>query len=303
MKSLMITGATGFIGRSLLRQLAPAKYEHVYCLGRTPSAAAESHAPPDGFRFIKGDLCEPEAYADYLAGCESVVHLAATTGKAARDEYFKVNTEGTRLLVEECRRRGVRNFLYVSTIAVKYPDKTRYYYAQSKEQGERVVRDSGLNYTIVRPTIVIGAGAAAWAALSAIARKPVILLPGDGTARIQPIYIEDLVRGLLTVLDDALFAGETYELGGPEEITFEHFLRRIHSRYYRREPPVVHLPLKPLVAALGFVEEHLGAVLPVSAGQLAAFSNDGTVAPNTLHRRLVSQMKDVEQMLRQVIAS
>lgn len=297
MSSLFITGFSGFIGSNLLRRIEPRRYEKMYGLGRTQPTG---HFP-ENFEFVKGCICDTRSYARQLASCDTVIHLAAATGKAMPDEYFRVNTRGTELLIEQSQQSGVRNFLYVSTIAAKFSDKTRYYYAQSKEQGEQAVRQSALNYAIVRPTIVIGKEAVIWKKLSSLARKPVLLMLGDGTARIQPIYIEDLVDCLLTILDSNYFSNEVFELGGPEEITFEHLLKRIHRLYYGREPSVVHIPLKPLTATISFLEKRFSSALPINSGQLSAFNNDGTIEMNRLFSLAAPQMKNVNSMLEQVV--
>ena len=78
------------------------------------------------------DLGTPAAYLDALRGCDTVVHLAAVTGKAKPTDYFRVNREGTRALVDAAKAAGVRQLLHVSTIAVKYRDEQRYFYAHSK---------------------------------------------------------------------------------------------------------------------------------------------------------------------------
>lgn len=301
MSNLFITGSTGFIGRRLIQRLDPARYERVYCLRRPgPSASLSGHG---NLQYIEGDITDADSYAPYLASSETVVHLAAATGKARPEEYFGVNARGTELLVERCEQAGVKNFLYVSTIAVKYRDKSMYYYAQSKEQGEQAVKKGRLNYAIVRPTIVIGKEAVIWKTLSSLASKPVLLMLGDGTTRIQPIYVEDLVDCLLALLSEDQFRNETYELGGPEEITFEHLLKRIHSLYYGKEPFVLHVPIRPLVRMLSLVEKRFYSSLPVSAGQLSAFSNDGTIETNRIFALSASQMKNVSDMLKQVMSN
>jgi nucleoside-diphosphate-sugar epimerase len=299
MSSLFITGSSGFIGSNLLRRIDPLKYEKVYCLGRTQPAGDL----PQHVQFVKGCICDTESYSRYLDSCDTVIHLAAATGKAMPDEYFKINTKGTELLIEQSQRHAIKNFLYVSTIAAKFSDKTRYYYAQSKQQGEQAVRNSGLNYAIVRPTIVIGKEAVIWKTLSNLARKPVLLMLGDGTARIQPIYIEDLVNCLLTILNSNYFSNEVFELGGPEEITFEHLLRRIHQLYHAKEPSVIHIPLRLLSATLSFLEKRFYSVLPINAGQLSAFNNDGTIEMNRLFRVAAPQMRNVDSMLEQIVPS
>jgi nucleoside-diphosphate-sugar epimerase len=281
MSSLFITGATGFIGRSLVSKLDPAPYGSVYLLSRT--GAVESFPPESHVQVIKGDLRQPEIYADALASCRTVVHLAAVTGQAARAQYFEVNTRGAEELIKQCERHGVENFLYVSTIAVKYQDKSRYYYAQTKALGEEAVRRSRLRYLIVRPTIVIGPGGGPWRALSKLARGPFVALPGDGKARMQPIALEDIVACLRTILAENLFTNQVIELGGPEEITCEQFLKKIHKRYRGKEPAVFHLPLKPLIAILSAMEKIFSNSAPVNAGQLSAFWQDSTAEPIHLH--------------------
>ena len=281
MSSLFITGATGFIGRSLVSKLDPAVYRNVFCLSRTGAVA--SFWPGSHVQMIKGDLREPESYARALASCRTVVHLAAATGNVAREQYFEVNARGAEELIKQCELHGVESFLYVSTIAVKYLDKRRYYYAQSKELGEDAVRRSRLRYLIVRPTIVIGPGGGPWRALSKLARGPFVALPGDGRARMQPIALEDIVACLRRILAENLFTNQIIELGGPEEITCEQFLKRIHRRYRGKEPAVFHLPLKPLIATLSALETIFSNAAPVNAGQLSAFWQDSTAEPINLH--------------------
>jgi NADH dehydrogenase len=303
MRTLFITGSTGFIGRRLIQKIDPARYQRVYCLSRSGPAIAGSLSGHENLQFIEGDIVNTDSYAPYLASCDTVIHLAATTGKAAPEEYFGVNARGTQLLIEQCEQKGVKDFLYISTIAVKYPDKSLYYYAQSKEQGEQAVKNSRLSYAIVRPTIVIGKEAVIWKTLSRLASKPILLMLGDGTTLVQPIYVEDLIDCLLTILSEDLFCNETYELGGPEEITFERLLKRIHSFYYGREPFVLHVPIRPIVGVLNLVEKRFHSALPMSAGQLSAFSNDGTIETNKVFALSASQMKNVNSMLEQVISN
>jgi len=303
MNSLFITGSSGFIGRSLLSKIDPTKYRHIYCLSRNVRTTAESPTHHKNVRFAEGSIYDYAIYAPYLASSGTVIHLAAATGKVGRDEYFTINAKGTQFFIDQCKQAGVQNFLYTSSIAVKFADKSRYYYAQSKELGEHAVRNSGLNYIIVRPTIVIGKDAAIWKSLSSLARAPITPIFGDGTTKIQPIYVGDLIDCLLSIVYENAFTNETFELGGPDEITFENFLRRIHYLSYGKEPWVIHIPLKLLTSVLSTLEKGLYSLLPVTAGQLSAFSHDGTIQMNRIVRRHLSQMKGVDEMLRLVIGN
>jgi NADH dehydrogenase len=296
--ALFITGATGLIGRALLAVLDEERFPRVCCLTRDPARVATPGWTRTPSAVVRGSLLDREAYRTALEAADTVVHLAAATGKTNPDEYFKVNVEGTRVLLEECRRAGVRNLLHVSTIAVKYKDKRRYYYAQSKEQSEQIVHASGLNYVIVRPTIVIDGKAPALIALMRMARASIVPIIGDGLAPIQPIYLDDLVACLSFLLTQGRFANETIELGGPETITMKEFLKEIHFHLYHKQASCIHIPRAPLITALSLVERFSYSLLPVSVGQLAVFGNDSTIAPNDAFAQHAGRMKGIEEMLR-----
>jgi NADH dehydrogenase len=301
--SLFITGSNGFIGRKLFQKLDGSQYEQIFCLSRNyKNETGRSRATGNGkIEWIQGEIEDIKSYAPYLSCSDTVVHLAAATGKADRDEYFRVNAQGTMLFLEHCKRAGVKNFLHISTIAVNYPEKSYYYYAQSKELAERAVVESGLNYTIIRPTIVIGDDSAIWKSLSRLARAPIIPLFGGGKTHIQPIYVDDLVECLVEVLNKGIFTNTVFELGGPEKVTFEAFLTGVHRAYYQKSSPTISIPLRPLSRILSGVEERFHRLLPITAGQLSAFRNDSLARPNSLFDQKVANMKGVKEMVDIVI--
>lgn len=299
-RSLFLTGGSGLIGSHLLRRLIPGKYEMIYCLSRDKIEPAVLPAEYGKVKFIKGGIFEANVYLPYLEAADVVIHLAAATGKAKPDEYFKVNAEGTRFLVEQCQQLRVPNFLYISSIAVKFQDKSRYPYAQSKELGEEVVRESALNYAILRPTIVIGREAPIWLRLSKLAKIPLVPVLGSDKARIQPIYIDDLVDCIFSLIEKKAFQKETLDLGGPEVLSFESFLKRIHHVYNQRDPAMVRLPLRPLMAIFSWIEKRFDSLLPFNVGQLSSFYHDGTIERNWLFEQHAAKMKSVDEMLRLV---
>jgi NADH dehydrogenase len=300
-RGLFITGGSGFIGRQLLVRLGETSFQPVYNLTRKTENGRADRQNRNHIRTVTADLLDVQAYAECLKGCDTVLHMAAATGKAGRDEHFRVNSRGTQALVEASKKAGVRKFLYVSTIAVMYPDKSRYYYAQSKEQGEQIVKNSGLDYTIIRPTIVIGQGSAIWKSLSGLARGSAILMFGDGKTEIQPIYLEDLVDCLLDILREIDVQEEVVELGGPEQTNFDEFVEQIHTAGSNSRARILHLPLKPIKAILSALENIAYGVLPVTVGQLSAFSNNGTIQASNIHNRKAATMKGVKEMVELVM--
>ena len=271
--SLFITGVDGYLGSHLLERLNPSRYGKVVCLTRR---SGRTHAAPN-VDFCRGDLLEPVTFSTSLAECDTVLHMAAVTGKAAPATYFRVNRDGTATLLEACRKAGVRRFIFISTIAATFRDQSRYYYAQSKCEAEKLVERSGLEYMIVRPTIIMGPGAPVIESLSKLASAPVIPVFGDGTARVQPVSVRDVATFLLESTDDgAGFASGIVEIGGPEIMTIEELLVRIRRIRYGKTARVLHIPAGPVKAVLGAVEKVLLPILPLTSGQLASFTNDGT---------------------------
>jgi uncharacterized protein YbjT (DUF2867 family) len=277
-RAFFVTGASGYVGSLFLPRLLQEEPEGEYrVLMRDPGKCSPQITNNGQVEVVVGDLLRPETYARALTGVDTVVHLAATTGRAANDGYFQVNKQGTAQLVQCCLGSGVGQILYASTIAVRYPDIACYPYAQSKAAAEEIIRSSGMAYSIVRPTIVWGANSPIRGQLSHLVRPPLLVVPGNGKARIQPIHELDLVNLLVALIRNQLFHNETYELGGPEALPFETFLRRMYEATTHVEPRfVVRVPLATVRSGLARVEAQVGDVLPVGSGQLSAFVFDGT---------------------------
>jgi nucleoside-diphosphate-sugar epimerase len=286
--SLFVTGAGGFVGLSFLKQLDAGRWQRVVCLGRTRPAQLPARA-----EFVAGDLRDTAAYERALAGCDAVVHLAAATGKAPAKTYFQTNLEGTRALIGASKRAAVKKFLSISTIAAKFTNQNRYYYAQSKLRAEEAVRTSGLAYTIVRPTMVLGKGSPVLGSLTKLAKMPVVPVFGNGRARVQPIHVNDLATCLVRILEDPAFAGQTIEIGGPDILTIEELLVKIRGG----SGPVLHLPAGLTAWCVGIAEKVLLPVLPFTAGQIASFINDGTIGPDARVARWQADMQRLDQML------
>ncbi len=277
------------MGVRLLRQLLPHTSERVYCLIHSRIDEFRALQFPRAVDIVEGGIHDVAAYADCLAGCETVVHLAAATGNVGPRRFQETNVQGTARLLEASRRGGVRNILYLSTIAVTFSDRTGYYYAQSKQEAEELVRKSDLNFLIVRPTIVVGAGGKAWEGLRKLATPPWVVVLGSGTCLVQPIYVDDLAAILTDMILAKPYHNETLELGGPERVSMIELLRCIHLAHSGKEAVgILKVPLGILTAVLTCVERMAGPIGPLSLGQLASFKNDGCADPRRMHPRSVA---------------
>lgn len=291
-RRLFITGASGYVGRRLLARLKPSHFESGVALLRGRDAGLSRLLERRGFETIHGDLLDPASYRDALAGCETVVHLAARTGKARSRHHFRVNSEGTRALTETCVDVGVPRIVHVSTIAAKFANQRRYFYAQSKRQAEITVAASGLDYSILRPTMVFGPGAPVLEGLSRLARLPMAPVFGDGKTNVQPVFVDDLADCLIDVAGDDELGAQTIEIGGPDVVAIEDLLSRLRPARRR-----VHIPLPLSYALLAPLEAIALEALPITCSQLATFANDGTAAPSVFMQNRAAQMTSLDEML------
>jgi len=300
-KTLFIAGATGFVGRELLAQLDPAEVSRAVCLSRSGGEGARRVAPRAPVEWVRGDLAEAASYERHLRGVDAAVNLAALTGKARREDYFRANAHAVATLVRACKAARIERLLHVSSVAVKFPDKSRYDYAQSKEEGERFARESGLRVSMVRPAIILGAGSPAWQGLATLAFLPVIPVFG-GRTPIQPIHVSDVAAFLRLIVQRDLFNGSTVEFGGPQVITIEQFLQKAHTLRFGKPAPKLPIPMGLLVGTLSLLEPLFHSVLPLTVGQLSSFRYSGVMLSNELREERLAQMKTLDEMLRPLCA-
>jgi NADH dehydrogenase len=284
MGAIIVTGAGGFVGRRLVARLA-AQGGAVTGIGRGDSPEDW----PAAARWLKADLANPAAYEETLSGADCVIHLAAVTGKASPADYQRGNVEATRTLLGACKRAHVSRIVFVSTIAARFADRRSYHYAESKIAAEKLVAASPLASVIVRPTMILGPGSPIEASLGKLACLPVSPMFGDGRRRVQPIDVEDVVDVLAALATGASVEGGLIEIGGPDAYDLRDLYARLRTaRGKSGAPRLMRLPLGFTRHVLAAIEKPLLPFLPLTAGQLATFANDGVAAAHPDAVRLVA---------------
>ena len=186
---LVLTGATGFVGRALLDR-ALANGDEVVALARQPQE------PRDGVEWIAGDLANRAALTRLLADAEAVIHVAGVVNAPDRAGFEQGNVIGTLNLIEAARAAGVSRFVFVSSLSAR--EATLSEYGASKARAERLVMASGLDWTIVRPPAVYGPHNREMLDLFRAAKWGVVPVPAEG--RLSLIHVTDLASLLLALL-------------------------------------------------------------------------------------------------------
>ena len=294
-KRIFITGASGLIGRALLTRLAADGTECVRALSRSPR---EGRA---GLEWVRGDLAQVDTWAAQLNGCSAVLHLGASTGRAFASEHRRINSEATRSLVRAVRDAGVPRLVFVSSIAAAYPELDRYPYAAAKLAAEEAVRASAQAWTILRPTIVLGAGGGVGPTLLGFARSARTPLFGDGSVRVQPIGALDVARLILDAMRDDSTARETIDLGGPDVLTFAELLSRLRIAVGRKPGKFLRLPLGAAMSMAWAGERMFGPRLPVLAGQLYAFRYDSTAQRSSFLDARMPRLSRIDALIAELV--
>lgn len=236
---IAITGGAGAMGGRIVRLLVRRGIAvRVVDLDRPGTGERLESLGAD---FHPANIADPSSLRGAFDGADAVLHLAALLlARGETRRLAEINTEGTANVIAEARSAGVRRLVHVSSISVTY--KRQNPYSRSKLDAERHVRASGLDWTILRPTLAWGDPLAAEYGRfrAAVLALPVLPLPGGGAARKRPVHVDDLAEAFASCLSTPATIGRTLALSGPEETTLAGMARRIRSAHGHRG---VSLPL------------------------------------------------------------
>jgi uncharacterized protein YbjT (DUF2867 family) len=241
-RTLAVTGGTGFVGGHLLR--------HARAQGYDVRALTRGWKPPeDEIAWVDGALDRPETLVKLCAGAEAVIHVAGAINAPTRAAFEAINVAGTANMIDAARKAGVKRFVHISSLAAREPQLSAY--GWSKAKSERLVAASGLDWTIVRPPAVYGPGDKETFELFKMARRGLVALPPKG--HFSVIHVDDLCRLILALLGEADTWGETYEPDDGREGGWDHrHFARTLGRLYGKRAATVALPKPVLRLASGF---------------------------------------------------
>ena len=234
-KTILITGATGFIGRRLAALLA-GKYA-ARCLVRD-TVRAKDLLPP-AVELLTGDMTDAASLKAAVAGADAVVHLAARKGD--EPDIVAVNVGGAHNLIEACRAAGVKRVINVGSQASRLARRGAY--GETKARSDEAFASSGLEVTTLVPSLVYGPrDTGVFGKLARVtASAPFVPVIGDGSVRFQPVHVDDVCAVIAGCLAEPRTIGKTYAVGGPESVTLVELVDLIGAALGKK-PLKVHLP-------------------------------------------------------------
>ena len=279
---VFVTGATGFIGTALIPRLVTRGHQ-VVALVRAGSQPSALNGP--GLRVVHGDL-EGIAGLDLgLDGVDAAIHMAFESDSPGDPERCtRTNVAGTQRLTESCRSARVRRFIYLSTLTVTRRGLGNY--GLTKLAAEEVVRASGLDFTIFRPCLVYGPGTRGVfpRLVRHLKSLPIVPILGPVTVPLKPIFIEDLIRMILSCLESDRGIGRTYDATGPDTVSFNKLLDLV-SRELGVKRLKLHLPFR-LALSLARAAESVFRNPPISVDNVLGMNHPPSAHPEPTWKEL-----------------
>ncbi|MDQ6993678.1 MAG: complex I NDUFA9 subunit family protein [Mariprofundus sp.] len=218
-KQICIIGGSGFVGRAIAKQAITAGHlVTVAC--RHPERARDMLV--EGVTLKQVDVADGRGIDEAVSGCDCVIYLVGLLFERGRNSFQAAHIDGVEHVIAACHRAGVAQYLHMSALgAGNIPDS---HYATTKATAEISVTDSKLNWTIFRPSIIYGAGDSFFNKFKMMTLLPVIPLI-CGQTLFQPVWVEDVARAFVVAINNRHTAGQTYELAGTEQYSFEKLLQ------------------------------------------------------------------------------
>ena len=272
--NVLVTGGDGFVGSYLCDELVSRGHD-VTVLSRDPDSSIFS----ENVETVMGDLTAYDSIESAFEGMDVVVNLVALSPlfqpKGGDDEHFEIHLGGTENAVRAAEEHSVPKIVQMSALGADPNGPTAY--IRSKGQAESVVRDSGLDWVIFRPSVVFGEGGEFVSFTEQLTPPFVAPLPGGGRTRFQPIWVEDLASMLADATTDDAYNGKGYEIGGPEVLALAD-VARMAQRAKGRSVSIVPVPME--LAEIGLSVAGSIPMIPFGPDQARSLQMDNTVSDN-----------------------
>ncbi len=275
---VLVTGATGFVGSAVVRELLIRGFEVVALARRLP--------PCDGQPRLIRVAADVTAlgWERWVEGCSAAIHLVGIIRERPKEgvTFRKAHVHATARVVEACQALGIGRLLHMSAVGARLDAATPYH--RTKGEAEELVKASGLAWTIIRPSVIFGPGDGFTTTLArVVTRFPVVPVFGNGSYPLQPVAVEEVAEVFAACLENPEAERRVLELGGPEVLTYMEVLRRVATSLGKRRA-FVKLPLglaRPLVR----LATKLLANPPITSDELTMLVS-GSVADTTLVQKL-----------------
>jgi len=276
-KQVTVFGGSGFVGRAIVRALAQQGYQVRVACRRIELAERIKTAGDVGqITIMRTNLRVPASVAAAIAGSHAVVNASGIAFQRGRQNYRSVHVDGARAIAEAAKAAGVQRLVHMSGIGADQRNSTNRY-IRSKVDAEDAIVAGFTDATILRPSVIFGPEDAMFNRMAQIAAKaPFVPVVGNGSAKVQPVYVGDIGSAVVSVLERPDTAKTVFELGGPHVYTYREIAALV-LREIDRNKRIVGVPAG-LMRVAGFFAEFL-PVPPLTHDQVDLLITDNVARP------------------------
>lgn len=284
---VLIVGGSGYVGSHLARHLLEQGHQ-------VTVASRRGEGPLAKVRYVMADAARGEGLQEAASGHEALIYLVGIIRERGDQTFRQAHVEGVRHSMAAARAAGIRRFVHMSALGTARGTGSRYY--ETKAEGEELVQASGLDWTILRPSLIFGQGDEFFGGiLKSLVTAPIPFIPqiGDGSFVFRPVWVGDVAMAFEQALNRPATLHRSYNLVGPKEYTFRELLLLVRDTLGSRKP-LLPIPLAlmdlvvPLISPLPFS--------PITLDQYSQLKMGNTADPVHMHSAfsLVERSLEVE---------
>jgi NADH dehydrogenase len=302
---VFVTGATGFVGQEILRQLHAAGHSICILVRRPDSPRVRQVMLQHGVQVHPGNVLDAASLPHGIKGVEAVIHLAGIISEIGENTFENVHTRGTENMVAAAQLADVRRFIHMSALGTRPGAASRYH--QTKWAAEEAVRRSGLDFTIFRPSLIFGPGDQFVNVFAKIIHlSPIVPILGSPEARFQPVAVGQVAKAFVAAPTEPKSIGQTYDLCGSETLTLAEIIDATLAAM-RRKRLKVHLPAFLARCQAAFLEfvcpRLLGKAPPLNRDQLIMLEEDNVGDPQPANVLFGLQDAPFQEAIREVLSA
>jgi len=264
-----IIGGSGFVGRPIVEQAIAAGHQvTVGC--RHPERARDVMVK--GASLAAVDVTDGRGIKAAVANQDVVIYLVGLLFEKGRQNFEAAHTDGVERVLEACQQAGVKQYLHMSALGAG--DVVESSYASTKGEAEALVRESDINWTIFRPSIIYGAGDNFFNQFKTMSAMLPIMPVISGGSQFQPVWVEDVARAFVSAIGNHQVTGQSYDLGGPKAYSFQAMLELLMCELDRKR---LFIPLPGFAAKMMAIFTSVLPTPPITLDQLKLLTHDNTV--------------------------
>jgi uncharacterized protein YbjT (DUF2867 family) len=295
---IAVTGATGYVGHHVLKELLERGHTVTAISrkgGRSSTASGKSLSTFDGVKYLEGDVASGEGLEQAFQGADVVVHLVGIIAENGRQTFARVHYGGTNNVLKAAKKAGVKRYLHMSALGAAKDAKSGY--SSSKFAAEELVRQTDLDWTIFRPSLIFGPGDDFFGRVlkGLVSSGPIVPQIGDGSFPFRPVWVGDVARCFAQAIDIPGSVGQVYDVVGPQEYTFRELLQ-LEMKALGMNKPLVPAPIFLMDIAVPAMQL-LGSLAPITTHQYAMLKAGNTADPTPVNQAFNLENRRLEAEL------